>query len=107
MSRRLGGSENLPQSEIYANTFNKLARTFTGQMDALQRWRSGPEQKVTVQNVSVSDGGQAIVGNVTQNTVDNDKAGDTKSPPLITDQSGTAMPIIAVGRTAGYDRAAY
>ena len=61
---------------------------------ALQRWRSGPEQKVTVQNVSVSDGGQAIVGNVTQNTVDKDKAGVTKSPPLITDQSGTAMPII-------------
>ena len=50
------------------NTFNKFARTFSHQMDTLQRWRSGTEQKVTVQNVSVSDGGQAIVGNVTQNT---------------------------------------
>jgi hypothetical protein len=28
-----------------------------------------------IQNVSISDGGQAIVGNVTQNTVDKDKAG--------------------------------
>ena len=62
----LGGSKNLPQLEICANTFNKLARTFTGQMEALQRLRSGTEQKkITVQNVSVSDGGQAIVGSVT------------------------------------------
>ena len=73
---------------------NKFARTFTHQMDTLHRWRSAPEQKVTVQNVSVSDGGQAIVGNVTQNTVDKDKAAITNPPPIITDQSGTAMPII-------------
>jgi hypothetical protein len=35
-------------------------------MEALKRYRSGGEQKVTVQHVSVSEGGQAIVGNVTQ-----------------------------------------
>ena len=35
-------------------------------MEALRRYRSGGEQNVTVQHVSVNDGGQAIVGNVTQ-----------------------------------------
>jgi hypothetical protein len=35
-------------------------------MEALERYRSGGGQNVTVQHVSVSDGGQAIVGHVTQ-----------------------------------------
>ena len=36
------------------------------QMEALKRYRTGAEQKVTLQHVSVAEGGQAIVGNVTQ-----------------------------------------
>jgi hypothetical protein len=46
--------------------FNKLTRTFAMQMEALRRYRSGAEQKVTLQQVSVAEGGQAIIGNVTQ-----------------------------------------
>jgi len=91
----LGRSEkNLLQSESYANSFNKLARTYTNQMDTLHRCRSGPEQKLTVHNVSVSDGGQAIVGHVTHNALDKDKAAITNSSPLVADQSGRAMPIV-------------
>jgi hypothetical protein len=44
----------------------RLARTFPAQIDALNRHRSNREPAVTVQNVSVADGGNAIVGNVTQ-----------------------------------------
>ena len=44
---------------------NKLTRTFTTQMEALKRYRSAGEQKVTVEHVHVHDGGQAVVGNVT------------------------------------------
>jgi hypothetical protein len=44
--------------------FNKLARTFAAQVEALKRYRSGGEQKMTVQHVHVAEGGQAIVGNV-------------------------------------------
>ena len=33
-------------------------------MEALKRYRSGVEQKVTLQHVSVAEGGHAIVGNV-------------------------------------------
>jgi hypothetical protein len=43
---------------------NKLARTFAAQAEALKRYRSGGEQKMTVQHVHVADGGQAVVGNV-------------------------------------------
>jgi hypothetical protein len=43
---------------------NKLARTFALQIETLKRYRTGGEQKVTVQHVTVSDNAQAIVGNV-------------------------------------------
>ena len=43
---------------------NKLARTFTRQVEALKKYRSTGEQTIRVQHVNVSDGGQAIVGNV-------------------------------------------
>jgi hypothetical protein len=58
---------SLPQLDALERATNKFARTFLFQMEALKRHRSGGEQKVTVQNVSIGDGGQAIVGNVTQN----------------------------------------
>jgi len=51
---------------VNISAFNKLTRTFAMQMEALKRYRSGAEQKVTLQHVSVAEGGQAIVGNVTQ-----------------------------------------
>jgi hypothetical protein len=63
-ARRLARVENIPQQDSASNAFNKLARTFAAQMEALKRYRSGGEQKMTVQHVHVAEGGQAIVGNV-------------------------------------------
>ena len=77
---------------------NKLARTFTMQMEALKRYRTGGEQKVTVQHVSVNEGGQAIVGNVNQ------AAGGTAAEKPVTtmralsDARQQAMPIIETTR---------
>src|SRR5262245_47336425 len=48
------------QHDSAERTFNKLARTFVTQMEALNRYRTGGGQRV-VQNVSVNEGGQAIV----------------------------------------------
>ncbi len=62
----LDRAETLQQQDSVVSAFNKLTRTYTAQMEALKRYRTGGEQKVTVQHVSVSEGGQAIVGNVTQ-----------------------------------------
>jgi hypothetical protein len=51
---------------VPARALGRLARTFPAQIEALNRHRSHTEPAVTVQNVSVGDGGNAIVGNVTQ-----------------------------------------
>lgn len=52
--------------ELHERIVTKLSRTFTAQMEALRKHRNGGKQTVTVQHVSVQDGGQAIVGNVTK-----------------------------------------
>jgi hypothetical protein len=52
-----GRSENLNQA-------NKLSRTFTTLLDALNKHRGKGQQKVTVEHVHVHSGGQAIVGAV-------------------------------------------
>jgi hypothetical protein len=67
-ARRLAHIENIPQQDSASNAFNKLARTFAAQVEALKRYRSGGEQKMTVQHVHVAEGGQAIVGNVNAST---------------------------------------
>jgi hypothetical protein len=59
----LARANTFPQQDIAERTFNKLARTFVTQVEALKRYRTGGEPKV---HVSVSEGGRAIVGNVTQ-----------------------------------------
>lgn len=63
-ARRLAHVDNIPQQDSAEKTFNKLARTFTTQMEALNRHRGKGQQKMTVEHVTVNDGGQAIVGNV-------------------------------------------
>ncbi|MBO6806752.1 hypothetical protein [Thalassospira sp.] len=63
-ARRLANVENIPQQDSAEKAFNKLTRTFTAQVEALKRYRTGGEQKMTVEHVTVNDGGQAIVGNV-------------------------------------------
>ena len=63
-ARRLNHVETLPQQDSAERAFNKLARTFAAQVEALRRYRTGGEQKVTVEHVHVHQGGQAIVGNV-------------------------------------------
>ena len=62
---RLLRTEDLAWRDSASTILNKLARTFAMQVEALKRYRSTGEQKVIVQHVSVSDGGQAaIVGAV-------------------------------------------
>jgi len=60
----LSRAENLAQGQTHSTAYAKLARTFAAQVEALRKHRTGGEQRVTVQHVNVSDGGQAIVGNV-------------------------------------------
>ena len=93
-ARQLTGAENLEQQDSAESALNKLSRTFTTQMEALKRYRSGGEQKVTVQHVSVNEGGQAIVGNVTQSKSEAALSRPANLPPALTDARRSAMPII-------------
>jgi hypothetical protein len=63
-ARRLNHVENIPQQDSAERAFNKLGRTFAVQVEALKRYRTGGQQRVTVEHVTVNAGGQAIVGNV-------------------------------------------
>ena len=64
MARRLNHVANIPQQDAAERALNKLARTFAMQMEALKRYRTGGQQKVVVEHVTVNAGGQAIVGAV-------------------------------------------
>ena len=65
-SQQLANADDLAQQDTAARSLGRLARTFPAQIEALSRYRSRGEPAITVQNVSVADGGKAIVGNVTQ-----------------------------------------
>ena len=65
-AHRLANADDLARHDSAARALGRLARTFPAQIDALNRHRSHGEPAITVQNVSVGDGGKAIVGNVTQ-----------------------------------------
>ena len=88
---RLLQSKNILERDSAERAVNKLMRTFAGQMETLKRYRTGGEQKVTV---SVSEGSQAIVGNVTQ--VSRETAPDkaATSPLALTDARMVPMPIL-------------
>ena len=62
----LANADDLAQHDNAARALGRLARTFPAQIEALNRYRSQGEPAIIVQNVSVGDGGKAIVGNVTQ-----------------------------------------
>ena len=62
----LANAEDVARQDSAARALGKLARVFPAQIDALSRYRNNGGPAITVQNVSVQDGGKAIVGNVTQ-----------------------------------------
>jgi hypothetical protein len=97
--RRLANVETIPQQDSAERALNKLTRTFVSQMEALKRYRTGGEQKVTVQHVSVSEGGQAIVGNVTQTPREAASHPATSAPALAHSQT-PAMKMVGEAETS-------
>jgi hypothetical protein len=88
---RLNRVENIPQQDSAERAFNKLARTFAVQVEALKRYRTGGQQKVTVEHVTVNAGGQAIVGSVAAPGVGLSPKSEDQSHAL-THAPSTAMP---------------
>ena len=79
-------AKEIAQRDSAARALGRLVRTFPAQVEALNRYRSNGEPAVTVQNVSVGDGGKAIVGNVTQfasvTVLDNGRATAATDTPM-------------------------
>jgi hypothetical protein len=50
--------------ESTERSMTRLSRTYLAQMDALKKYRTKVQQAVRVERVTVNDGGQAIVGDV-------------------------------------------
>jgi hypothetical protein len=64
MGRALQSCQPVEQVSANVERATKLMRTFTAQMEALNRHRGKGQQKVTVEHVTVNQGGQAVIGNV-------------------------------------------
>jgi len=90
-ARRLNHVETIPQQDSASTMLNKLARTFATQVEALKKYRSAGEQTIKVQHVTVNDGGQAIVGNVSQGGGGTAKTGGQPNEPCAADECGPAL----------------
>ena len=64
--------------DLMLRSAGKLSRTFTMQMEALNRYRGKGGQKMTVEHVHINSGGQAIIGNVTKNVTDREGGEEEK-----------------------------
>ena len=85
-----------PQQEMAERAVNRLARTFATLVGALKHYRTGGEPKLTVGQVSVSDGGQAsFVGTVNQTPRDVLPEKTPNATPALTDARQTAMEIVS------------
>jgi len=90
--RRLKGAENIPQQASAGSLAVKLLRTYSMQMEALQRYRGKGQQRVTVEHVHVNQGGQAIVGAVTEGGGVSSKSEDQPHAPTLTHEPGHTLP---------------
>jgi hypothetical protein len=79
VAHRLAVSDNIPEQDSTERALNKLTRTYAAQMETLKRYRSGESH--TVQNVSVADGGQAVVANVTHSPSENARSEAVRRSP--------------------------
>jgi len=64
VGRAMHAEQSVEGVEININRSTKLMRTFTSQIETLQKYRNKGQQTIQVQHVTVNDGGQAVVGNI-------------------------------------------
>jgi len=98
MLGRTRRAEMLEQMQAHGALATKLLRTFTAQTEALAKINRGGEQTVRVEHVHVYQGGQAIVGAVSNRKVEGGGADEkenqaygTLNPRAITAAPGAAL----------------
>ena len=72
--------------------FLKLMKTFADLKETFDRGRKATEQSFMVQNMTVKDGGQAIVGNVTQRSTEPTEEKAAASAPALADARAVPLP---------------
>jgi hypothetical protein len=82
--------QSLEAQKVYLSQAERLMNLYTRHIDALARHRGGGQPNITVGQVNVESGGQAIVGNV---GVGAGGAAPVPSPPLI--EGADAPPAVA------------
>jgi hypothetical protein len=104
IANRLNNAKTEFEFKLYEPIFTRLARTYVSQVDALKRYRSKDQPGLTVQTVSVQDGGQAIVGHVTHQARNAGLPENAAAPLAITDAKLMPMPSLGNPRPARVPR---
>lgn len=65
LHRRMRHATNYEHRESLERSVTRLSRTYLAQIEALRKHRAKAQQTVRVERVTVNEGGQAIVGDVT------------------------------------------
>jgi hypothetical protein len=65
LAGRAADQTNFQVREAQERSMTRLSRTYIAQMDAIKKYRAKAQQTVRVERVTVHEGGQAIVGDVT------------------------------------------
>ena len=99
-------SEKMLGLSTVVRAFSNLAGRYTEQLRTLNDHRRGGDQNVMIHNMSVSHGGQAIVGNVTQPERGASSGSSQVSPPALTHSPAVPMQVIEPSRTAVPGKAA-
>jgi hypothetical protein len=97
ISRDLHDAQLLIVCDATERIRNRLMRVFMNLVETLKRYRTGGQQTVTVTHVSVNEGGQAIVGSVSQ-THSRDPA--PAQPPALAHDETLPMPDLRESKIA-------
>jgi len=89
-ARCLAHLKAIPQQGRAPNMLNKLARTFATRVEALKKYHSTSERNVTVRDVTVNDGGQAIAPTVQTEDVRPRNSGEQPFEPETTTSASPA-----------------
>jgi hypothetical protein len=101
-ANRLAHAESLQERDSAERTYNKLTRTFTIQVEALQRYRANREEKVVMQHVPVSDGRHAIVANAIGSARETAPKKPVRITPVLADARQSPREILGEPRHAPF-----
>ncbi len=73
MGRAMLPNQTADGVNLFISQVAKLTRTFTAQMEALNKHRGKGQQKMTIKHVHINSGGQAIIGDVKRGEGKNEK----------------------------------